>query len=426
MKKAKKQILVCSFIVVFLLTAAGFVSAAVKAEAEDLKRCYEINDSTEMSAEAKENQYQAIQAYTGLLNSFKAAAETSSKADDPYLYRVDGMQAKDFPAYYGGAYVNKEGNLVVQIAYREGSLRFNRAAEQVSKICGTQQLIFREAKHSYSELIDTMSALLEYCDSEKYQNSGVRIVGFEISEDKNAITVSIDSNDAAAEEEIRQSIGKKDLLIFEYQECGEELTYSLDCGSEIGMSTASLGFSAGYPAFHTTAAGNKIKGFVTCGHAFDTISNSASIYCFSGYIGNLDTTRKQHSGSIDAAFITLNGSQVTTNVRSTNISVVLTGYTTPPAGSTVYMTGKYSLHSSGLVLSTSHTSPANSGLPELTDMVKAAYSSIAGDSGGIVYARVGYQNYYIAGTQSRRASDGSYSVYCKVGNINTAFGINLD
>ncbi len=239
MKKAKKQILVCSFIVVFLLTAAGFVSAAVKAEAEDSKRCYEINDSTEMSAEAKENQYQAIQAYTGLLNSFKAV-EASSKADDPYLYRVDGMQAKDFPAYYGGAYVNKEGNLVVQIAYREGSLRFKHAAERVSKICGTQQLIFREAKHSYSELIDTMSALLEYCDSEKYQNSGVRIVGFGISEDKNAISVSIDSNDAAAEEEIRQSIGKKDLLIFEYQECGEELTYSLDCGSEIGMSTASL------------------------------------------------------------------------------------------------------------------------------------------------------------------------------------------
>ena len=170
----------------------------------------------------------------------------------------------------------------------------------------------------------------------------------------------------------------------------------------------------------------QIKGFVTCGHAFDNISNAASIYCSNGYIGNLDTTRKQHSGSIDAAFITLNGSQVTTNVRSTNISVVLTGYTAPAAGCTVYMTGKYSLHSSGLVQEVSYTSPASNGNPELTDMVKAAYSSIPGDSGGIVYARVGYQNYYIAGVQSRRATDGSYSVYCKVGNINTAFGISLN
>ena len=426
MKKMEKLILACSLAAVFLLAAAGFTSAGEKAEAEELNQCYEINNTTEMSDEARENQYKAIQAYTALINSFKGAVKTSSGEDDPYLYRVDGMQAKDFPAYYGGAYVNIEGNLVIQIAYRKGALRFNRAAEQVRKICGTEHLVFREAKHSYSELIDTMSALLKYCNSEKYQDSDVRIVGFGISEDKNAITVSLDSEDPAAAEAIELSTGKKGLLIFEYQECSEELTYSLDCGSKIGMSTTSLGFSIGYPAFHTTAAGTKIKGFVTCGHAFDNISNAASIYCSNGYIGNLDTTRKQHSGSIDAAFITLNGSQVTTNVRSTNISVVLTGYTAPAAGCTVYMTGKYSLHSSGLAQEVSYTSPASNGNPELTDMVKAAYSSIPGDSGGIVYARVGYQNYYIAGVQSRRATDGSYSVYCKVGNINTAFGISLN
>ena len=88
------------------------------------------------------------------------------------------------------------------------------------------------------------------------------------------------------------------------------------------------------------------------------------------------------------------------------------------------MCGKTSSNQQGIVLSSSFTS--NGTTPTLTDMVKADYTSAGGDSGGIVYAKNGGYNYYAAGIQSRKANDGSYSVYCKINNINSALGVSLD
>ena len=150
-------------------------------------------------------------------------------------------------------------------------------------------------------------------------------------------------------------------------------------------------------------------------------------YCFiNDYIGMLNPNKKQYSGSVGAAFVMLSGSQMSSQIGSTNYSVVLTGWVSVPVGGTAYTCGRINQHQSGTVQSTSYVSNDSNDNVTLTNMVKATYLSSNGDSGGIIYAHNGGANFYTAGIQSRKASNSSYSVYCKVNVINSALGVSIN
>lgn len=422
MKRFIRLLFFASGLIVFL-SLGLFVMENVRGEEDKNDKCWTVNESSKLSEEFYVNEVIAIQAYSNMFKSFRNSDENKENGDGEYSYSVEGIYASGFPDYYAGAYINKDGNLVVQVTKTDDEESRIMAEAALKEAGCTDNMLFRTAEIPYAELVNLMSAIYDYCESDDYQNSGFTIQGYEIKDDRNCVVIYIDTLDGDVLDQVLSSIGEYKAIEFSLQEKGEEDTYSVNCGTGIGKTSSTMTFSIGYPAIYTNASGTDVNGFITCGHAFSSDTTAVSVYCPSGYIGNLDPSKKQYSGSVDAAFVTLSGSSVTTLVGTTNISLNLYGTIVVPVGGSVKMYGMTSLEQDGVVLSASYTSNGTS--PTLTDMVKSDYSSAAGDSGGIVCSKYMTRNYYVAGIQSRKASDGSYSVYCKVGNINSALAVDL-
>ena len=418
----KLLLFICGLIA--LLSAWLINAGNVKGDDPLQDPCWAVNESSDLSEEFYKNEVTAIQAYSNMLWLFRNSGENKKSENDVFSYSVDGIYASGFPDYYAGAYVNKNGNLVVLLtkAYDEGSLEVAKSA--LKEAGHADNLLFRTVETSYAELVDIMSALYVFCESDDYKNSDFTIQGFEIKDDRNCVVIYIDTLDDDALKKVRSSIKNPEPVEFCFQEAGEEETYTVNCGTEIGKTSTNMTFSIGYPAVYTNTSGVDVNGFITCGHSFSSNTTAVSVYCPSGYIGNLNPSKKQYSGTVDAAFVTLNGSVVDTYVGTTNISLNLYGSIVVPVGGSVKMYGMASLEQDGVVLVASYASTGTT--PHLTDMVKTDYASAGGDSGGIVCSRYMRRNYYVAGIQSRKAKDGSYSVYCKVGNINSALGVTLE
>lgn len=77
------------------------------------------------------------------------------------VFTVNGLKSENYPPYYGGSYVNTDGYLVVQIAesYYTPDYRKSDWYQEFVGIVGSERFFCHPVKHSYSELIDAMSAI---------------------------------------------------------------------------------------------------------------------------------------------------------------------------------------------------------------------------------------------------------------------------
>ena len=140
-------------------------------------------------------------------------------ADGQFHYTVDGLYASDFAPYYGGAYLNVHGQLVVCIAESAGKKALQEGKERLGSAC----TLFKNVKYSYGELMECMEDLINYCQSEEYKAKGFEIREFEIKEYENCIGVGVDSLDEDVLNEIRKQIRIPESLVFFEQEPLEAL-----------------------------------------------------------------------------------------------------------------------------------------------------------------------------------------------------------
>ena len=123
-------------------------------------------------------------------------------ADGLIHYDVDGYYASDFAPYYGGAYRNAEGQLVVCLVEAAGQETIDHAKEKLGNDCD----VFREVKYSYSDLINIMSDLSNYYHSGEYAAESFTITGFEIDASENTVQVSVVTSDEDAINKIRDNV----------------------------------------------------------------------------------------------------------------------------------------------------------------------------------------------------------------------------
>ena len=318
-------------------------------------------------------------------------------------------------------FINRYGNLIVMLTDDSNT---RAVKKEICELAENDNVYFQEAKYSYAELIDLMSIIEAYCESDEYKNENYIIHGYGIFDNINKVIVYISSDENVVLDKLKTILNNSEAIVYELQEKQmEDSASTFPCGSKITSNNKT--FSIGYRAKYTNSSGTVVNGLVTCGHAFASTNSNLVVYQDGTSIGNVSTTKKQYSGKVDAAFVELSsGINLTNKVMSTTTSLSTSVTMNAAAGSTIRLRG-YQHLVTGTITSTSFTCNNNTTGVTLSDMVKTNYASISGDSGGVVYYTNSSGSSYVVGIHSRTANDGSYGAYCKASNINSALGISI-
>ena len=118
-----------------------------------------------------------------------------------------------YEPWYGGAYTNTHGELVVCLAKSAGQKAMEEGMAKLSPAI----TIFREVQYSYSELLENMEAILLYCQSEEYESEDFRILAWRTSDSDNTVVIRLTSTDKTVQDKIRKLVPHPDALQFDLQ-----------------------------------------------------------------------------------------------------------------------------------------------------------------------------------------------------------------
>lgn len=302
------------------------------------------------------------------VNKQAGAREIGEKLLDSFgISATRSSNDNEYPDYYGGGYINKEGKLVVFV---KGNFSKNRNI-LINSIGDYDNIMYVAGNNSYKELKSILSDITIFIDENKENKIAQNIKYYYLNDFENNIVVELDECSNGNIEEFKANVINSPAIIFKQYKRKIQPHASLSPGSSIGtkkngpLQNASMGYRA--MRFGTV-------GFVTAGHAYNTNSDA---YSSNGQlIGYCQYSVK--SGSTDAAFVvvtdfsyTLNNGNLTGEER--NIW----------AGDNITKLGQTIAISNGQIVSTSVN--VNSDGVRLTDMAEATYLSAGGDSGGAVY-----------------------------------------
>jgi streptogrisin B len=95
-------------------------------------------------------------------------------------------ETSDYPGYYGGAYINPQGKLVVLI---KGDV--SKEKKNIAKIIGSDDFITLPCKHSYKSLVKIMKDLNEFCLNKANDSKTKNTNAYGLTAGLNQITVEL-------------------------------------------------------------------------------------------------------------------------------------------------------------------------------------------------------------------------------------------
>jgi streptogrisin B len=303
----------------------------------------------------------AADAYENILNSFK-----SPENDIQY------------PEYYGGAYLNEKGKLVLLIATSDYD-EFMSAAFEMKELAGAggeRFVSFKKAAFSYAHLAELMERLGGLFQENHADKDSIwsHVIELALLDNKNRISVGIMQADEEKVERFRSEVDDSAAFEFKYTgmaagaEGDDDLYYA---GQRVN--SGSIGFRA---------KRDNIVGFVTAGHV--TSSGAPVFQAFQ--IGTCVDAIADFR--LDAAFVKTN--EICDMSNKTYKGHVITGINaTPLTGATAFKVGRITGLTSGRITSAnavylytlhnSHTTIIRA------NIITADFMSRSGDSGGIVF-----------------------------------------
>lgn len=317
-----------------------------------------------------------------------------------YTLNTKSLHGEDeiiqFPDYYGGSFVDGD-KLVVYII---------DSTENIPSILKENpNIVIQEGKYSFSLLTEIKDKLNDvYMSDNAILNPAVSNIDmFAISETNNRIEVYLKNCDEAAIIDFKHYIIDSPAITFiqsqnipneavEFMEKFElrlpKATVTVYPGSHLGsgpdlmsnLTPGSLGYKATY--------GGK-TGFVTAAHVAALNDIVHIVYDTNKSTPIAECTFSRKSGSVDVAFCSATDCNVSNNING-NASNVLSPsiYTGIKEGITVYLSG-YQTQSSGKI---KYLGVSSGGL---SNLIASSYSSVDGDSGGLVYYKDNSKNYIV-------------------------------
>lgn len=413
MKKITKAVVFpCGILGCILLTSA-FVTAN-RGVAESGAQ-YEIYSSENFSKEYADNLTKAAEAYTAFFQYYyKRQSDSGVKVSG---YTVNGVSNRFIPDFYGGAYVNKFGYLVIEVVDKYNTSDFYQSAvyKEILKATGakSENIVIRFVNIAYGDLIDGMENVKKYVQSKDDIDS----LGFGIDDYKNRIQIDISFAGDEKKGQIRKELD--DILQgVPYEANYDEFEFKDEVGVYPGEDVlTSVGeFSLAFPVKIMVSGVYKV-GFLTCAHAFGNIGSTNVYIEDDSCIGTYSSAYSNYGGNSDVAFVETNSNTEIYRTLYLGTTTIRAGYTNLPEGYPVYKNGASTRITSGTVKNSSYSMEVNN--VAFTDFVKASYDSDSGDSGAIVYSEPDSFNCaYAVGIHKGSTSQLPWAnaVYTKVSN----------
>lgn len=329
----------------------------------------------------------------------------------------------DFPSFYGGAFIDEDKNLVIQVTNLD-----DEVIKYFESLIDTNDVIFQEVKYSYNELLEQMDAISQSIGTNSRMSS---INGVSISQKNNQVNIYY-SPDSARSIDISNNlddifwidnirfIEKEPEIPCEAGEPGTQISVNgINNNGEYYSNSRSIGFWA------KDSYGN--YGIVTAPHTTTANGMSASINSVTfGEVTNIFV-----GGSVDCAFIKRTNSNFTYKKDITPLGMHIAGYVTRVnEGITIYTVGVTTGLTVGTVLNSNASImyEQNDITVSLTDTVKTSNMVNSGDSGGIAL-KFSDSGIYIAGIVISKShsnnGDAGQATFCKYTNIASALGVNM-
>lgn len=379
----RKIICTIMFIVLFVVIGINICHNNSEVQAED-SLYLKLNDKCDnLSENFKSNQREAN---VIMDRFFKSLVSKNGFSCDDNVYTVNGMYAEDYPLFFAGAYINVDGNLVLQVTedyYSQGYKDSDWYSEFV-EVAGSENFYCHPVKHSYSELINAISDIFMGNKHKELVEAGIKITGAGINDYKNLIDVYVKT-----QADYENIIGKinSELYSITVLDCTIK-----DCvglypgGGATRYSTGNCYFSVACRVRKNLPYGGHTDGFLTCAHVF---SGTSDVYITTGspnntLIGTSYSSWQKYTSTADVAFIETNDNTTLYNTVFMNTTILNPSYSTT-MGSVVYKRGDASGTTQGTVIDSSYGYTDSSGF-NYSDLVWAQAGTIGGDSGGIVYS----------------------------------------
>ena len=339
----------------------------------------------------------------------KAFLKNQSKASEAYQKLIKSFgtvgipDASDFPEYYGGAYINDEGKLVINVTSNTTSI-----SQDFNKRTGTDEFILKPSKYSFKMLTKIMDTLNTYKLKKADSPISANFNSYALLDAQNSIVVYLDEYNQEQIEAFKKQV--LDSSAIEFKKATGKVKDEINVNPGSSITSGGSGGSVGYRARR-----GGVDGIITAGHvaAFNAdVEKDGTIFA--------SCTAREFSGSVDASFCRITNSNYTpTNTLEGTSNTLSTTISEPGVGTVINKIGASTGHTSGKIIST-NASATYLGVT-FTNLTSADYVSAAGDSGGIVYS-------YIISTNTRLtlgihvASDGTTRYYVKANQINSALG----
>lgn len=319
----------------------------------------------------------------------------------------------NYPEYYGGAYISEKGNLVIYIHGDQ-----EKGMRAVIATIGSGNIEFKKAEYSYSNLTAIMDDLNELALRRKDPAILESLTSFSLLDKSNEVEVQLIGLNDQKMEMLNKAVSNRPGITFKESTGRVKAEITMNPGCEVSRNASMAG--SGSIGFRAKRNSDGKLGFVTAGHAI--LVGETAYYSGGTAVGTC--VNSQQSGTVDAAFVTINtpASDDASNTLCGTSNLLSVSTTLPGVGTTVNKIGQSTGATSGTIISTNVSVIGSTG-STITNMTSANYTSAGGDSGGPVYT-------YISSSGTRptagihMGASGSTRYFTKASNILSTFGLS--
>lgn len=190
MKRVKTSIVIMG-IIIMCMCVCSVIGGGKWGLAENGGGVYEINNGKNSSKEFSENNAKAVEAYNAFFQHYyEKQREESFKSSG---YTVNCVAKEYLPDFFGGAYVNKNGNLVMGVTEEYNTDEFYQSDTykeilDLTKL-NSEDVVIRFVETSYTDLMRGMEVIKDF----NWSDYGIDSLGYGIDDYNNEIEIDIPS-----------------------------------------------------------------------------------------------------------------------------------------------------------------------------------------------------------------------------------------
>ena len=359
----------------------------------------EIACLTEEMLQKCQKQTQANEVYASLLYSYGLVDLSKYDGTAESFVGKAELTSEDYPGYYGGAYINTSGDLIIYVTEALEECR-----GKIEEVTQGKNYTLKRCQYSYRDMLRVKEEIekqhFNNLDDDIFKN----ITAYGISDMENLIFVEMEDLTPKQIALFKEKISDSPMIVFRHGEKAlAEATIRAGEGVRAGTGRSSNGFRARI---------GTVNGFIMSGHGAGRNNIAITLDSNNAPLGTV--TRWQWSGSVDAAFVQANSNVILSNAIM-NAGANHASFTGPSAVNTqVFQSGITTGLTTGTIAAVNVNVNVSGVI--MNGLVRATYSSAAGDSGGIVYRLDGAQRPILG---NHVASGPHYGV---AANIVNAFG----